>query len=650
MRVNMKILWANFYCLLDTSSGASISVSQILSELKSLGHDIRILGATIFDSDKGVSKFGDNWARIKKIETEKFVDIVDGNLKHTLLITKSTERKDLTQGELGVWIQRYRHEIQYFKPDFIFFYGGGPGDIIPAEARAWNIPCGAYLVNGTFDGHRWCRDIDTFITDTVATRDYYRNKLNINPFPIKKFIGRDKVAKYKKPERLLYVNPSLSKGATLVIMMARLLERIKPEIKIEIVESRGDWNVVLNSVNNTIGMPEGYCPSNIIVTPNSSDMATIYSRAKVLFVPSLWWESGARVIAEAQLNGIPVVATNRGGNPEMVGSGGILFSLPEICYEKPYLTTPTEQGLEPIAKKIITLFEDKDYYDSLSIAALRNAEITSNSKNNAKTLESHIKELVTKKQTWSFPQYTKPAYPPFNSERIHGEENIYEPLNYGINGIFIDCGGYDGCSATKFILNNPHFTSVTFEPNPELWSYYEKVPTFLIKKGVAGKTEKREFTIDEIDGDGSSFVSGKQIDYKKTVPNDKFKKISIECIDIAELISGLNDADKIILKLDVEGAEYEILNQLLATNQIKKIDKIYIEWHWHKIGMSYEDHIDLFNRIKKHCDIREWDALDMAVHQRDPERVKSRNDLINSVLGSNLEKYKNNCLDNKIGG
>ncbi len=610
---------------------------------------MRVLGATVFDSPKGVTKFGNYWEKIERIESEKFFDVNDGVLKHHLLKTSSTERSKLTNAELVAWSNRYRHEIRYFKPDFIFFYGGGPGDLIPAEARAWNIPCGAYLVNGTFSNHRWCRDVDTFITDTNATRDYYREKLNIDPFPIGKFIGIETIAKSKKPERLLYVNPSLAKGAALVLLIARLLQRLKPTIKIEIVESRGNWDVVLKAVNATLGLPEDSCPENLIITPNTADMAAIYARTRVLFVPSLWWESGARVIAEAQLNGIPVVATHRGGNPEMVGAGGVIFTLPDNCFKEPYLTTPTEEGLIPVAEKIIQMFEDETYYSALSKSALINADITSNSSKNAKKLESHIKHLVDKKQSWLSPTYLAPAYLAYDSLRNHGEEQIYEPLNADEKGIFIDCGGYDGCSAVKFIANNPAFEAITFEPNPDLWSYYPSAPTTLIKKGVAGKTERRRFVLDEIDGDGSSFVTGKAIDYRKRIKNENFKFIEIQCVDICEVINSLHDYQKIILKLDVEGAEYEILEKLLESGLMSRVSKLYAEWHWNKMGLSQERHKAIYNRVKEHCPIQDWDALEMSVHHRDEERKKSRLDLLESVMNRKINEYQSHWLAQFLG-
>lgn len=55
MTAPRKILWANRYCLLDTSGGASLSARQMLVQLKRRGWDVRILGATIFDSERGMT-------------------------------------------------------------------------------------------------------------------------------------------------------------------------------------------------------------------------------------------------------------------------------------------------------------------------------------------------------------------------------------------------------------------------------------------------------------------------------------------------------------------------------------------------------------------------------------------------------------------
>jgi len=53
--------------------------------------------------------------------------------------------------------------------------------------------------------------------------------------------------------------------------------------------------------------------------------ADLYGDAKVLLVPSTYPEAWGRVVPEAQMSGIPVVATAIGGLPEAVGEGGILI-------------------------------------------------------------------------------------------------------------------------------------------------------------------------------------------------------------------------------------------------------------------------------------------------------------------------------------
>jgi glycosyltransferase involved in cell wall biosynthesis len=49
---------------------------------------------------------------------------------------------------------------------------------------------------------------------------------------------------------------------------------------------------------------------------------TVYSLTRLLIMPSLWNESFGLVAAEAMLNGIPVLASNRGALTETVGGSG----------------------------------------------------------------------------------------------------------------------------------------------------------------------------------------------------------------------------------------------------------------------------------------------------------------------------------------
>jgi len=54
-------------------------------------------------------------------------------------------------------------------------------------------------------------------------------------------------------------------------------------------------------------------------------MKDVYARTRVLLGPSIWPEPFGRVFVEAAANGIPSIASARGGIPEAVGKGGILI-------------------------------------------------------------------------------------------------------------------------------------------------------------------------------------------------------------------------------------------------------------------------------------------------------------------------------------
>jgi len=363
-----RILWANHYCLLDTSSGASISVRQILMQLQSRGFEIEILGATIFDSPRGALKIAKFLEEARK---ERMVKFKDGDLIHSLVTTQDTTSKKMTAEEIANWAAAYQQTLAKFKPDLVIYYGGKPHDYnIPAEAHARNIPTAFYLANGNYHGHRWARDIDLVLTDTQATANMYKERLGYNITPIGKYISHDKIYQGKHSRKnLLFVNPVPAKGGLVMVVLAKMLQEQRPDIPLEVVESRGRWSDVVTRFSEAI--KEDLELPNVTVTPNTGDMRPIFGRARLLISPSLWWESGGRVLAEAMLNGIPAIITDRGGMPEMIGDAGFKVKFPKSCHESPYTEVPVSTALQPIIDKIIQLYDDEELYQSYVSKAVR---------------------------------------------------------------------------------------------------------------------------------------------------------------------------------------------------------------------------------------------------------------------------------------
>ena len=90
-------------------------------------------------------------------------------------------------------------------------------------------------------------------------------------------------------------------------------------------------------------------------------------------MPSLWNESFGRVAAEAMLNGIPVLASNRGALPETIGDAGYLFDIP-ARYTPETRELPTPEEVEPWVETIIRLWDDPTEYDPRSQAARAHAQ------------------------------------------------------------------------------------------------------------------------------------------------------------------------------------------------------------------------------------------------------------------------------------
>ncbi|QNU64507.1 glycosyltransferase [Vreelandella titanicae] len=357
-----RLLWANPYCLLDTSSGASMTVRQMLLQLAAHGYDVQVLGATVFDNPKGMGRLKEQFPDLSAHQ-HQLIQAEDGPLSHQLVVSFSHNRNHFTTHEEGLWYSQYLYMLDSFKPDVVWFYGGQTLDLLIAdEARDRGIPVAFYLANGSYKAPRWCRDVDLILTDSQATADMYRKEVGYTAKPVGKFIAPGNfVAEHHERKRLLFVNPSLQKGASVFVQLAEKLERERPDIKLEVVEARADWPAVLRETTRKMGEQRSAL-SNVVVTPNTSDMRGPYSRARVVVAPSLWWESSGRMLAEAMLNGIPALITNRGGMPEMIGNAGVAFDFPDACYEEPYQHLLSDDELQPLVDAVISLFDDEVLY------------------------------------------------------------------------------------------------------------------------------------------------------------------------------------------------------------------------------------------------------------------------------------------------
>jgi len=130
-------------------------------------------------------------------------------------------------------------------------------------------------------------------------------------------------------------------------------------------------------------------PSHLDYRGDLTDFREFYGRISVLLVPSLVEEAFSRVILEAAVNGIPVVANRVGGIPEALGEGGLLVDVD--------LSRADEAGmLDAMADeyqiRIDQLLSDGEFYALLGRRALARAQAYQ--ENQAQVSRRHCAELL----------------------------------------------------------------------------------------------------------------------------------------------------------------------------------------------------------------------------------------------------------------
>lgn len=177
-------------------------------------------------------------------------------------------------------------------------------------------------------------------------------------------------------------------------------------------------------------------------------------------------------------------------------------------------------------------------------------------------------------------------------------------LNPTLN-VFIDGGGNHQNTVIQYLKDFPKFNRIyVFEPNPIFHSTYDNF--ILIKKAIWTSNCNLPFYLSQDEGlIGSSLIKNKlsRIDSQLIPSYWRDKPIEVECINFSEwLKNNIKSYYKVILKLDIEGAEYDVLTKLLKDGTIKYINKLYVEFHVVENKKSNK----LIDELKKYIEVILW--------------------------------------------
>ena len=144
---------------------------------------------------------------------------------------------------------------------------------------------------------------------------------------------------------------------------------------------------------------------NISILPPVDSIGQLLARTRVLLVPSLWAEARSRIIVEAMLHGVPVIASNVGGIPEAkLGVDYLLPVRPIAKYQErvddqmvPVADVPA-QDIGPWYGALDRLLSDRGHYEQLSRAS-RVAALSYADHLNVEPFERLLEEVMRNPKT-----------------------------------------------------------------------------------------------------------------------------------------------------------------------------------------------------------------------------------------------------------
>ena len=77
--------------------------------------------------------------------------------------------------------------------------------------------------------------------------------------------------------------------------------------------------------------------------------------------------------------------------------------------------------------------------------------------------------------------------------------------------------------------------------------------------------------------------------------SNRKKKLNLPCVDVSNIINKYDEDDLVIVKIDIEGAEYELIIDLIKKNTLQLIDYITVEFH--TVISPFSTNEQIFNKI-----------------------------------------------------
>jgi FkbM family methyltransferase len=155
--------------------------------------------------------------------------------------------------------------------------------------------------------------------------------------------------------------------------------------------------------------------------------------------------------------------------------------------------------------------------------------------------------------------------------------------------LIVDCGFNKGVVAAELLRRLPKASLVGFEVQQDLSKDADRV-----KRRFPGRVEviyaavaSRNGTINYFEPKawGRNYKGGTTTLKAKASLHASYNAPKVApCVDFSEWLNGARTGRSFVfIKMDIEGAEYEVLEHMLGTGTLGLVDVLAVEWHAHKL-------------------------------------------------------------------
>ena len=182
--------------------------------------------------------------------------------------------------------------------------------------------------------------------------------------------------------------------------------------------------------------------------------------------------------------------------------------------------------------------------------------------------------------------------------------------------IFFDCGTHYGEGLRQFsdmFQMNEEWKIHTFEANPVTYEVFKNRRLPHLGNNIQAYNYAVTTYDGEIDmyiespdteirdtGQGSSIVSKDKWNPQDGILKFKEELVPVPCIDLSKFLElHTSEDDFIVMKLDVEGAEYDILDKMLEDMTLHRISHLFVEFHAKYFTNLQEMQLREFNLVQR---------------------------------------------------